>query len=87
MKTIENLYVSNTDLVQAKSVFVENGVVLVRKDDAPSLNFVDMKAYLLNLLAEYQEKAHTMGGLGLRKENGFRELVQKDVGRFDSVRL
>ena len=36
-----------------------------------------------SLLEEYIAVADTKGGLGLRKENGFRELVQKDIGRYD----
>jgi hypothetical protein len=45
---------------------------------------VILKMAVLDLLAEYRAIAEGKeGGFGLKKENGFRELVQKDPGRFD----
>ena len=75
LKATENL----SDDVQS---FDKNGVLIV-----PSVKTSDEIQSGIqvvgNLLEEYISIASTKGGLGLRKENGYRELVQKDVGRYD----
>jgi ectoine hydroxylase-related dioxygenase (phytanoyl-CoA dioxygenase family) len=66
----------------AQSVLTQNGLVAFRGafQDKPAQWREESVATLLT----YQEKAAAAtGGFGLGKENGFRELVNKDVGRFD----
>jgi hypothetical protein len=69
--------------VEGKKSWENTGLMIVPRDEKSVLNFQSIRVQLLNLLEEYKAIAATKGGLGLKKENGFRELVQKDVGRYD----
>lgn len=75
--------VHESRLDDAKESFEQHGVMVIPRDERVELNFPELRSKLLNVLEEYKQYAAAKGGLGLKKENGFRELVQKDVGRYD----
>lgn len=85
--TTESLFskvlVASSNLDGAQETFKQQGVMVIPKDSSEILDFNEIRRKLLNVLEEYKQVAESKGGLGLKKENGFRELVQKDVGRFD----
>ena len=62
----------------------EKGVASFRPSSSVEGNVQTWKDQCLAILEKYIDKATTHpDGFGLRKEQGFRELLQKDVGRFD----
>lgn len=66
--------------------FEKMGFIVLKGDENLSISEDYLKGgneAVKTLLNEYLELAQIKGGLGLRKEGGFRELVQKDVGRYD----
>jgi hypothetical protein len=80
---IGKLCFDKDDLDVSLASFRENGLTVV-KGEAESRDFLsEAKTVVENLLEEYIALSNTKGGLGLHKENGYRELVQKDVGRYD----
>eukprot|EP01031_Cornospumella_fuschlensis_P025442 gene25442-30721_t len=58
-------------------------LIISQSNQEVSLKRLDAAPLLHNLLKAYVQLADEKGGLGLKKEHGFRELVQKDLGRFD----
>jgi ectoine hydroxylase-related dioxygenase (phytanoyl-CoA dioxygenase family) len=62
--------------------FATNGIITV-SGEGENTALSTANAQIQNILKEYRAIAETKGGLGLKKEGGYRELVQKDEGRFD----
>ncbi len=66
--------------------FEEKGVIVIKRDPRASEVNPLLEGgcdVVKGILDEYINLANQCGGLGLRKEGGYRELVQKDVGRYD----
>jgi hypothetical protein len=77
-----SLYYCPEDNASSVSSFHHSGLVVVKRDDDCGV-LCQGNETVKSILKEYIEAAHSKGGLGLKKEGGYRELVQKDVGRFD----
>jgi len=71
---------SSTNPQSARSIFDKHGLVVFEPTNA--LNTQALKTEALDTLQSYIKIAEKKG-FGLKKENGFRELVVKDLGRYD----
>lgn len=82
ISSIKQLQFCLTESKKSVEIFGAHGAALLPGTDNQKQSVRVFKQACDAVLAEYLEIAKSRpGGLGMKKEEGFRELVHKDIGR------